>query len=184
MSIKINIEPTTQAPEQPKEPQNPKISLEVRRTLDGKIMIFDHLHLDIIIDTQQRKITAFPKKEVSDESYYFQDEYFDYLRTEGVIIPDSVQAGSVYGSFEAVFPKPEPESISGTQVVLLTTNKFIEERSPALETQEFIENEIEDLSIEPTSEDSTELGEVPEEPTKGSISPYRIRRYLSGYGYY
>jgi hypothetical protein len=40
------------------------------------------------------------------------------------------------------------------------------------------------MALDPTPEDSTELGEVPEEPKKGSITPYRIRRYLSGYGYY
>ena len=53
-----------------------------------------------------------------------------------------------------------------------------------VEAQEFIENEIEDHLVDPMPEDSTELGDVPEEPKKGSITPYRIRRYLSGYGYY
>jgi hypothetical protein len=53
-----------------------------------------------------------------------------------------------------------------------------------METQEFIESEVDEMALDPTPEDSTELGEVPEEPKKGSITPYRIRRYLSGYGYY
>jgi len=69
-------------------------------------------------------------------------------------------------------------------VVLISTKKFLDKQTPAFEAQEFIENEFDDYLIDPTSEDSTELGEVPEEPKKGSITPYRIRRYLSGYGYY
>jgi hypothetical protein len=184
MSVTIKVKSSEEIQEEPKEPQNPKISLEVRKTLDGKIMIFDHLHMDIIIDTAKNKITTFPKKELSDEMYGHQSDYFNYLRREGIILPESVQSCNVYGSLEASFPKSSDESVSATQVVLLSTNKFLEQTSPAMETQEFIESEVDEMALDPTPEDSTELGEVPEEPKKGSITPYRIRRYLSGYGYY
>jgi hypothetical protein len=43
------------------------------------------------------------------------------------------------------------------------------------------EDELEEEYLDPTPEDSTELGEVPEEPKKGSITPYYVRNYLSGY---
>ena len=70
MSVTIKVKSSEEIQEEPKEPQNPKISLEVRKTLDGKIMIFDHLHMDIIIDTAKNKITTFPKKEISDEKIF------------------------------------------------------------------------------------------------------------------
>ena len=55
------------------------LSLEARKTLDGKIMILDHLHLDIILDTAKSKVTTFPKNELTDEIYGFQTDYFKFL---------------------------------------------------------------------------------------------------------
>jgi len=188
--IKIKIDPDA-TPEElearaeaEKEPEVPRISLEVRKTLDGKIMILDHMYVDIILDTAQRKITVFPKKEITDETYSYQNNYFKFLINDGVVLPESVQVGNVFGSLEGEYPDPIDEGVSAAQVVLLSTKKFIDEELPHLEAQEFIENEIEDHMVDPEPEDSTELGEVPEAPKKGSITPYRIRRYLSGYGYY
>ena len=162
----------------------PTISLEVRKTLDGKIMILDHMHIDIVIDTANKTIVTFPKEHLSDEVYIAQNSYFEHLRNEGIIIPESVIGGSVYGSLEASYPEASDEAISEAQVVLFSTKKFLDETAPSLEKQEYIESEFEDSLVDPTDEDSTELGEVPQEPKKGTMTPYRIRRYLSGYGSY
>jgi hypothetical protein len=187
MPINIKIDPNI-TPEEAAQASRPApdaiISLEVRKTIDGKIMILDHLHLDIVLDTSQSKITTFPKKELTDEIYGFQNNYFNFLTQAGIILPESVQAGNVFGSLEAAYPEAVDEGVNSTQVVLLSTKQFIDKQSPSLEAQEFIENELEDHLVDPTPEDSTKLGEVPQEPKKGSITPYRIRRYLSGYGYY
>jgi hypothetical protein len=171
--VKINIVPETL-----------KISLKARQTLDGKIMILDHLHMDIVLDVGGNKITTFPKDQITEEVYGSQNNYFKFLIREGVILPDSVRSGNVFGSLESLYPESANEGVSSEQVVLLATKKFLEQVTPALEAQEYIENEIEDHLIDPNPSDSTELGEVPEEPKKGSITPARIRRYLSGYGYY
>ena len=187
MPIKLKIDPEISPEEaiaETKPAPDAVISLEVRKTLDGKIMILDHIHLDIILDTALNKITTFPKSELTDEVYGFQNKYFKFLTQDGVILPESVQSGNVFGSLEAQYPPPIDEGINSTQVVLISTKKFLDKQTPALEAQEFIENEIDDHLVDPTPEDSTELGEVPQEPKKGSITPYRIRRYLSGYGYY
>jgi len=182
-SIKIKIESDASVEEE-KGSKPPKISLEARKTLDGKLMILDHLHLDIIVDTTKKVITVFPKERLTEETYSFQDAYFKSLVNAGVVLPESIQSGNIFGSLEGKYPDPSDEGVSATQIVLLATQKFIEKQTPHLEAQEFIENEIEDHLVDPMPEDSTELGEVPEEPKKGSITPYRIRRYLSGYGYY
>tara|TARA_R110002072_G_scaffold155459_4_gene305781 strand:+ start:252 stop:815 length:564 start_codon:yes stop_codon:yes gene_type:complete len=187
MPIKIKIDPDATAEEAIAETEprpDAVISLEVRKTLDGKIMILDHMHLDIILDTAQSKITTFPKEELTDEVYGFQNKYFKFLTQDGVILPESIQAGNVFGSLEALFPEAVEEGVSSTQIVLLSTKKFLDTQTPAFEAQEFIENEVDDYLVDPNPSDSTELGEVPEEPKKGSITPSRIRRYLSGYGYY
>ena len=160
------------------------ITLEVRKTLDGKIMILDHLYVDIILDTSNKQITVFPKDKITEEIYSYQDAYFRFLIKEGVVLPDTVQAGNVFGSLQATYPEAADEGVNSTQVVLYSTKKFIDENGPQLEAKEFIENEMEDYLVEPDQEHSTELGEVPQEEKKGSVTPYRIRRYLSGYGYY
>ena len=186
MPIKLKVDPSLPPPEgMSEETAAPvKIKLEIRKTLDGKIMILDHLHIDIVIDTATNNIITFPKETLTDEVYSTQDEYFKYLVSEGVLIPESVTAGSVYGSLQAAYPDAADENVSAAQVILLSTSKFIEKETPLFETEEFIENEIENQYVEPSEEDTTELGEVPQAPEKGSITPHRIRRYLSGYGYY
>jgi hypothetical protein len=184
MPIKLKI--GEEKPEKEKEPQREgvQISLNIRKSLDGKLMIFDHMHLDIVIDTAQKRIITFPKKEMDDEVYDSQNKYFVHLQKAGIILPESIRAGNVYASLEAYYPDAVDEGVDAAQVVLLSTTKFIEEQKPHLEAVEYIENEIEDHYVEPDAEDSTELGEVPQAPKKGSIGPNRIRRYLSGYGYY
>ena len=187
MPISIKIDPDIRdryAGEETKPVLDAIISLEARKTVDGKIMILDHMHLDIVLDTAQSKITTFPKDQLTDEIYGFQNNYFKFLTNQGVILPESIQSGNVFGSLEAKYPHAIDEGVNATQVLLISTKKFLDEQSPALEAQEFIENELEDHLVDPTPEDSTRLGEVPEEPKKGSITPSRIRRYLSGYGYY
>ena len=61
--------------------------------------------------------------------------------------------------------------------VVLTKNrdKFIKEEAPYFEHIEEFERAVDDYITEPADEDSTPLGEVPQEPTKGSISPGWIR---------
>ena len=191
MPIKINVDAEAGTPKESGDdihinivPETLTISLQARKTLDGKVMILDHLLIDIILDTKEKKIVSFPKDSLAEEVYAAQDAYFKYLQKEGIIIPESVVSGNVYGSLEALYPDSSDEGVSAAQVVLLSTKKFIDQENPQLETQEFIESEIEDHMVEPTPEDSTKLGEIPQEPKKGSITPYRIRRYLSGYGYY
>ena len=190
MPINIKIDPDAtpeelEAREEAKKaPPSVKISLEIRKTLDGKIMILDHTHMDIILDTAQKKIITFPKESMEDEVYTSQDAYFKYLANDGVILPESVQSGNVFGSIEGQYPEAQEEGVSATQVVIFSTKKFLDEQMPHIETSDFIENELEDHLIEPEAEDSTELGEVPQSEKKGSITAYRIRRYLSGYGYY
>jgi len=181
MAIKIKI---GQQDQQVNPPSTTKINLEVRKTLDGKIMILDHLHIYIILDTGAKQITVFPKEVLTDEVYGFQNQYLGFLVKEGVVLPETIQGGNVFGSLQASYPESVDENINSTQVVLLSTKKFLDEQKPFMEAADFIENSIEDNLVEPEENETTPLGRVPEEPQKGTITPSRIRKYLSGYGYY
>ena len=175
--IKINVTPEAEGAEElaekeATEPKHPQISLHARKTLDGKIMIMDHRDIDIVIDTKAKKIITFPKNEMSDEVYQTQNKYFTYLAKKGVIERSSIHGGDVFASIQANYPEAHNESISPAQVVLLSTYKFIEEERPRFETEEFIDNQLDDYYVYPTPEDSTPLGQVPEKPEKGSINSY------------
>ncbi len=61
------------------------------------------------------------------------------------------------------------------QVALLGINKFIVEEKPYFEHIEEFERAVDDYLTQPVDGDSTALGEVPQEPTKGSIRPGWIR---------
>ena len=171
MSIKINII----------DPNAIKIALEARKTLDGNIMIMDHLHVDIVIDPKSRTIVTYPKQNLNEDSYDTQNAYFSKLSSEGVILRDSIQSGNVFGSLQAVYPDSPNEETNPLHVVLLSTKNFMKEAMGYMQMEKDYEDEIEEEYLDPTPQDSTELGEVPEEPKKGSITPYYVRNYLSGY---
>ena len=60
INVKVKSDEEIQAE---KEKENAvQIELKIRKTLDGKIMILDHTHIDIIVDTAQNKIITFPKE--------------------------------------------------------------------------------------------------------------------------
>jgi len=184
--IKINVTPDAEGAEElaekeTVEPKHPQISLHARKTLDGKIMIMDHRDIDIVIDTEGKKIIAFPKNEMSDEVYQTQDKYFNYLAQKGVVERNSIHGGDVFASIQATYPEALDEGVSPAQIVLLSTYQFIEEERPRFEAEEFIDNQLDDYYVYPTPEDSTELGKVPEEPEKGTVNPRAVGGW---YGYY
>ena len=67
------------------------------------------------------------------------------------------------------------EEYDMVQAALYSINKFINEETPYFEHIEEFERAVDAHLTEPTDEDSTPLGEVPQEPEKGSIRPGWIR---------
>ncbi len=183
--IKIKVTPKANLDkEDAKEEQKVSITLEARKTIDGKIMIMDHRDIDIVIDTVKKQIITFPKNEMSDEVYQTQNNYFDYLSKKGIVERNSVQGGDVYASIQGKYPDTIDENVSPAQLVLLNTYHFIESERPRFEAEEFYEDQIDDHYTDPDEEDTTELGEVPEEPRKGHIDPYVTGRYRRTFGPY
>ena len=79
-----------------------RLELNIRKALNGDLMIFDHGDIDIILSPGISKIVTFAKENMSDTVYGAQNRLFTFLRKKGVIVPESIQAGDVYGSMEAV----------------------------------------------------------------------------------
>ena len=149
------------------------ISLQVKKTMGNQLVVFDHPDVDIVVYPESKKILALAKHVSNEEVYDTQDRLFLLLRQEGIIEPDSVKAGNVYGSMEAqMFLNEDYDMV---QVALYGIDKFIKEEKPYFEHIEAFEKAVDDYITEPTSDESTPLGEVPQEPTKGSIRPGWIR---------
>ena len=147
-----------------------RLELNARQSLNGDVMIFDHGDIDIVLSPANKKITAFPKETMSDLVYGAQNRLFTFLRKKGIIKPETVQAGNVYGSMEAVIQESADENLSAAKVTLLNISKFIDEERPYFASVDTYDDMMDDALVDPDEENSTELGEVPHEEKKGSIT--------------
>ena len=105
MTIEVEIDPTPEAPSDQKSKSSViTFEMNARRSLDGNIMIFDHIDIDIVYMPTDQKVVTFAKAVQNDNVYGAQNRLFDYLSRRGVVLPESVRGGNVYGSIEAQVP--------------------------------------------------------------------------------
>lgn len=186
MAIDIKIGPEEEpksnivAAEEVEEPSDLKMKMQLRRSLDGDLIISDHPDIDIVVQPSKMKIVTFPKTLLSDEVYATQSRLFDFLQKKGVVTRDSVQGGNVYGAIEGKMGAPT-KKIAIDEIGVFSIGKWIEEERPSYIYEKAIEKKEEERLTEPDVEDSTELGEIPHEDEKGSIIPHQVRRYIQGF---
>jgi len=161
-----------------------KVRLDIRKSLDGNLIISDHPDIDIVVMPQKNKILVLATKLNSGVVYGAQTRLFDFLQARGVIDPASIEGGSVYASLEASIPEaPELPTI---KIAILNVAKWLDEERPSIEFVEDYEEDVVDDYTEPDKEYSTELGQVPQSADKGSIKPSLVRGPygLALYNYY
>lgn len=164
----------------PEENGNPiSVKLKARRMLDGTILVSDHPDMDIVVDIDKMKIVCFPKNSMDDEIYNLQDKFFAFLFKRGIVSQDTIKSGNVYYALQGDILPPK-DHVSTDEIVLLNIAKFIEDERPTFVYQKAIEQEEEDRLLEPDSEDSTELGEVPHKEKKGTLPDKLTKRYWLG----
>ena len=152
-----------------------RLELELRKSLSGDLMILDHGDIDIVLSPAKNKVVAFPKETMNDLVYGAQNRLFTFLQKRGIVLPESIQAGSFFGSFEATMETPAKQEISASKMALINISNFISEERPYFENTEAIISMTDDELIRPDKEDSTELGEVPQYTQQGSINKGYIR---------
>jgi len=154
--------------------------LKAKKTLDGNIIIFDHDDIDIVVRPEMKKVVTF-KKDGADGNvaYGASDRMFKHLSSKGVISMDTVQGGSVLDSYEAKIPDTNLQA--PIKILLLSISKWIDTERPYFEYGEDYEDMMDDRLLKPDDEESTELGEVPQDKQKGSIVPgyYRSPYWMS-----
>jgi len=193
MAIKINItEPVSEPTEPANETVNIKIvdpnrqmlefKLNMRRALNGDLMIFDHADIDIVVMLESKKIIAFAKDLMSEVVYGAESRLFDHLKKKGIVAFDSIQGGNVYGSLEAkILDSTDLDSVKAS---LYEISQWMDGERPYFKSMEAYDEMMDDALLDPDKKDSTELGEVPQEVEQGSInqsvlfSPYLYGRYM------
>jgi hypothetical protein len=146
--------------------------VKISRTLSGDYMLNEHPDFDAIVMPEKSKILVLPKDLQSSHVYSMQDKLLKYMVKKGVILPESVMAGNVFGSLQGSYVQTPPGGENPSQVVIYTIANFIEDERPIIAQEKEFEDRMERELFNPSIEDSTELGEVPQEPFKGSIPKY------------
>jgi len=171
ISVKIN-----------KQKELIQLELKARKSLDGNILIFDHQEIDIVIMPEKRKVVAFAKDDYSETIYHVQDRFFEYLKRKGIVTYDSVKGGNVYGSIEGLIAESKDPDINVLDYTIYNVYTFLKEEQPRYDYIDDYEQMLDDYYTEPTGEDSTELGEIPQASEKGSIRPgYNHSPYWMSY---
>jgi hypothetical protein len=160
------------------------LELDIRKSMNGDLMIFDHGDIDIVLSAKQNKVTAFPKETITSLAYGAQNRFFSYLQKKGLVIPESIQGGAFYGSMEAMMEAPYSDKLNTAKMTLINISNFISDERPYFESTEAIISMTDDELVHPDKEDSTELGEVPQAVTKGSIRSGWVRDPYSLYYLY
>ena len=170
MAIKIKVKDDSMEGigDQEKEVPKTKVRLDIRKTLDGNFIIQDHPYIDIIISPAKNKILALSTIAMDDKVYYTQNKYFDFLYKRGVIDPASIQAGNIYASMEAAIPQTT-EKVDPIEVIIFATAMFMDHERPSFEYEKAMRKMQDDYLTNPSEEDTTELGEVPQKARQGSI---------------
>ena len=146
--------------------------INIRKTLSGDLMLREHPEIDILVIPSKQKVLVLPKDEQSEHIYVLQERLFKYMVQKGVVLPESVISGNVYGSLQGGYVKDPPGGEDAVQVVVYTLANFIEDEMPRYRAEKSFEDEMEKNLLQPKVQDSTELGEVPQETFKGSIPKY------------
>ena len=175
--IKVTIKPKT-------PPPTVTLELDIRKSLNGDLMIFDHGDIDIVLSGKDKKITAFPKQMMTDFTYGAQNRLFNHLARKGIITIESIQGGSFYGAMEATLQEAADGKLNAAKFALVSIEKFITEERPYFEAVEAAVAGFEQENTEPDKEQSTELGEVPQRAEQGSIRKGYVRDpYTMSYMY-
>lgn len=172
LALAVNSTPADELTLTVKEKHVKKISLAIRKTLDGNLIVQDHHTINIIVMPEKGKILAFPKGEFTQDCYTDQDQLFQYLVSSGVVAPETVVGGNIYGSLEATFNKEKKGEEEPLEVVILNISNFLSKDKQEYGVRKRFIDDLEQALLQPDEEASTELGEVPQEKFKGSIPKY------------
>lgn len=166
-------------------PVDAKLRLKARKTMRGDIIILDHPDVDIVVSPHENRVVAYSKKEFGDHVYALQSRLFDYLIRKGCILNGSVRSGNVYSSMQGFLlaDKENQKKVDPHQVAIYLIAKFLRHELGEQDVIDHYQDAYDDLLTDPPEDESTRLGKVPHQPTKGD-SYANTGNYFGLYGYY
>ena len=177
----INLKPQIDVSIVNNNERKTKFEMNIRKALNGDLLIFDHADIDIVLMVEKKKIVAFPKELMSEVVYGAESRLMEWMRKNGIIEYDSIQGGNVYGSLEGkIHESKERDPIKSTVYQL---SEWIKSEAPSSKMKKGHDDDFQASQLQPDAENSTELGEVPHAEEKGSIkqnslfAPYLYGRY-------
>ena len=180
-TIDVQVKPTINVEIVNSNKETLNFALNMRKALNGDLMIFDHKDIDIIVMQEKKKVVAFAKDLVSEVAYGAESRLMEHLRRTGIIEYDSIQGGNVYGSLEGKMHMSKERD--AVKAALMQISEWMDSEAPYIAATKGHDEQMEDALLEPDAEHSTNLGEVPHEEEKGSIvqhnlfAPYLYGRY-------
>lgn len=155
------------AEEEVVEEPKPQASLElkIRKTMDGNIMIMDHIDIDVVIMPSKSKVLVVAKDNLTEDVYDSQNRLFKFLSKKGLIDYSSVRGGNVYGSMECKYISEIFNGADPVQTITFGIGKFMDEERPYFMYSSKIDDEETSRVTDP--ENTTSLGDVSHSPLKG-----------------
>jgi len=178
--IKFNNAPIGIKINNPNE-RTTKFEMNIRKALNGDILVFDHADIDIVLMVEKKKLIAFPKDLMSEVVYGAGSRLMEWMRKNGIIEYDSIQGGNVYGSLEGKIH--ESKERDPVKSAIYQLSEWIQSEAPSSKMKKGHDEMMQDALLEPDEEHHTELGEIPHAEEKGSIlqnslfAPYLYGRY-------
>lgn len=166
------------------KPVQASIALQVKKTLDGNLLINDHEYLDILISPKENKIVTMPKPNVEKDVYDYQKDLMYDLFKGGVTDAAAPRGGAVFGMVETAYPAEG--DVDTLQAVLFRISEYLKRiQNSEQVAQEYDEN-IEDRFTDPNAQDSTKYGEIPpyQDTPEGRANSADPTYTFAGYGYY
>ena len=181
MPITIKIGDAASA--EPK-PIQASIALQIKKTLDGNLLIQDHEYLDIVISPNEGKIITLPKPGVEKDVYDYQKELMNDLFKGGVTAASGPTGGPVFGMVETTYPIEG--DVDTLQAVLYRISSFLKSTAHDDKFAHEYDENIEDRFTDPNEQDSTKYGEIPpyQDTPAGRQSQSDTTYTFAGYGYY
>jgi|TARA_R110002012_G_scaffold142656_2_gene300743 hypothetical protein len=182
MPITIKIGDAAQQEEQ--KPIQASITLQVKKTLDGNLLINDHKYLDIVISPKENKIITIPKPNVEKDVYDYQKDLMYDLFKGGVTDASAPRGGPVFGMVETTYPAEG--DVDTLQAVMYRISEYIKQIADAEQVSEEYDENIEDRFTDPNAKDSTAYGEIPpyQDTPEGRADSADPTYTFAGYGYY
>lgn len=156
---------------------------QLSKTLDGNLLIGDHEQVYFILSPEKRKITLLSKQDMKEEFFMVQKRFLEFAAKYGMIVLGSESTGYLPGMFE--FSYPESDKHDSVKVMLRLISMFLVKEKEVYDRINAHEKEMEKLLLDPDDDNSTELGEVPQEELKGvKINNPYVNYMTSWFGWY